>query len=357
LPSRRDYYAVLGIPRSAAPDEIKKAFRGLAMEFHPDRRPDDPEADDRFREVAEAYKVLSDPEQRTRYDRLGPFFRPDGRPPSPDDLNDFVSDALSGLFRKKRPDDRGDDLKYTLSVSLEDVVQGAERTIDLRRQSACRKCEGTGADPDEGRAACEACTGTGKSATRRIFRADCPRCDGRGWRMIKKCGTCSGSGTRENLERLKIRVPPGVATGQKLKLRGKGNVPRGGGPPGDLYVLVNVTDHELFRRRGADLFCDVPLLFAEAAMGTDLVVPTLEGRTTIRIPAGTPSGKVFRLSGRGLPDLDGRRTGDLHIKVNVEVPAELNAEQRRALSALSSQLGADAHPRRRQYDDALRART
>ncbi len=355
MSARRDYYAVLGVSKEASLEEIKKAFRGLALEFHPDRNPDDPAAEQRFREATEAYKTLSDAEQRARYDRLGPFFRPDGRPPTPEDINELVSDTLSGLFRKKR-DGRGEDLKYQLSVSLEEVGSGAERTIDLRRQSPCKVCEASGADPDEGRKRCEACEGTGKAATRRVFRTDCPRCDGKGWLRVKKCKNCDGAGVREHMERLKIRIPAGVATGQKLKVRGKGNTPKGGGTPGDLFVLVNVEDHPLFRRRGADLFCDLPLLFSEAALGTDLPVPTLDGQTTIRVAPGTASGKVLRLSGRGLVRPEGGR-GDLHYTVVVEVPEALNAEQRASVKVLSERLGADAHPRRREYDAALRQRT
>lgn len=351
--SRRDYYETLGVPRDCSQDELKKAFRGLALKFHPDRNPDDPDAELRFREIAEAYGVLSDPEQRGRYDRLGPFFRPDGRPPSPEDVSEMLGAALAGLFKKKKRAGKGDDLRYTLSISLEQVARGTEQDITLVRRCGCGRCSGHGAEPEGGRVDCEACEGTGKSAARRIFRSDCPRCDGTGKRVVKPCKKCNGAGVLDQKETLKVRIPPGVATGQKLKLRGKGNRPKGGGKTGDLYVLVAVDEHPVFRRRGADLFAEAPLTFAEAALGTELTVPTLDGTTRIRIPAGTPAGKIFRLAGRGLISGRSRKPGDLHIKVDVEVPTVLDADQEAALRRLASALPAADHPRRKAFDAAL----
>lgn len=354
--SRRDYYEVLGVARDATPDELKKAFRGLALKYHPDRNPDDPEAELRFREIAEAYGVLSDAEQRMRYDRLGPFFRPDGRPPTPEDVSEMLGAALAGLFKKKKKAGRGDDLRYTLSISLEQVARGTEQDITLVRRCGCPRCGGHGAEPEGGRVDCEACEGSGKSAARRLFRSDCPRCDGTGKRVVKRCKKCGGAGVLDRKETLKVRVPPGVATGQKLKLRGKGNQPKGGGKAGDLYVLVAVDEHPVFRRRGADLFAEAPLTFAEAALGTELQVPTLDGTTRIRIPAGTPAGKIFRLAGRGLVSGRSRKPGDLHIKVDVEVPTDLDGDQKAALRRLAAALPATDHARRRAFDAALAAR-
>lgn len=354
--SRRDYYEVLGVPRDCTQDELKKAFRGLALKFHPDRNPDDPDAELRFREIAEAYGVLSEPEQRMRYDRLGPFFRPDGRPPSPEDVSEMLGAALAGLFKKKKGTAKGDDLRYTLSISLEQVARGTEEDITLVRRCGCPRCDGDGAEPEGGHVDCEACEGSGKSAARRIFRSECPRCEGTGRRIVTPCKKCSGAGVLDRKESLKVRVPPGVATGQKLKLRGKGNQPKRGGKPGDLYVLVAVDEHPVFRRRGADLFAEAPLTFAEAALGAELQVPTLDGTTRIRIPPGTPAGKIFRLAGRGLVSGRSRKPGDLHIKVDVEVPTELDADQRAALRRLADALPAAAHPRRQAFDAALAGR-
>jgi molecular chaperone DnaJ len=355
--ARRDYYAVLGVEKDASADDIKKSFRALALQYHPDRNPEDVDAEQRFREIVEAYQTLSDAEERSRYDRLGPFYRPDGRPPTAEDLNAFLAETFTGLFRRRRAAGRGEDLRYTLTVSLEDVASGTERTVEVNRMGRCRRCEGTGGDPDEGRRACDACEGSGNASNRRLFRSSCPRCDGRGFVVVKRCSRCGGDGRHEQREQLRVRVPAGVATGQKLKLKGKGNDPADDGATGDLLVLVNVEDHPLFQRRGPDLYCEVPVLYTEAALGADLRVPTLKGSTRIRIPAGTPSGKLFRLSGRGLQGLGGRSQGDLHIKVVVEVPESLGPAERAAIEELAGRLQAQAHPRRSAYDQLIDERS
>ena len=348
----RDYYAILGVSRTATADEIKKAFRNLALKYHPDRNPGDPTAEVRFREAAEAYQVLGDEVERMRFDRLGPFYRPDGKPPSPEDMNAFVSDVLSGLFRKRKPSDRGDDLRYTLTIRLEEVAAGTTRTVEILRRRVCRSCKGQGAPP-EGLQPCAPCKGTGRSSGSRIFRTTCPHCDGTGQKVVAPCEKCGGAGVQDRKERLQIRVPAGVATGQKLKVTGKGNELKGSGKPGDLYVLVSVEEHPLFRRRGTDLFCELPLSWAEATLGAEVEIPTLAESTRIRIPPGTPSEKVFRLAGRGLPAPGGKRPGDLHLKVLIEVPVELDRQQQAAIRALAETLGAAAHPRRQAFDQHL----
>ena len=353
--ARRDYYAVLGVQRGTSPEEVKKAFRSLALRYHPDRNPDDPEAEERFRELAEAWQVLGDADERQRYDRLGPLYRPDGRPPTPDDLNAFVTDALAGLFKKKKPD-RGADLRYTCTVTMEEVARGVTREIEIMRRTTCGRCKGDSAEPDGGRAPCPRCKATGRAGGRVLFRIDCPHCDGTGQAIVTRCKRCSGAGVQDSKEHLSIKIPPGVATGQKLKIRGKGDEGKGKTVPGDLLVLVSVEDHPLFRRRGADLFCDAPVRFDEAALGTDLEVPTMEGTTRIRIPPATSSGKVFRLAGRGLPAVDSKKRGDLHIKVEIEVPAALEPRQRAALQGLLSELDAAAHPARQAFDAQIQKR-
>ncbi len=355
---RRDYYAVLGVKRTASTDEVKRAFRQLALEYHPDRNPGSERAEARFREIVEAYETLSDPVRRARYDRLGPLYRPDGRPPTPDDIAEMVQDALGGLFGRKRGRERGADLRATLTITLEEAAAGVEREITVERRVVCRRCDGTGA-PADARQTCPSCGGSGKAATRRLFRTSCPRCDGRGFVATRKCSRCQGDGRVREEETLRIHLPAGVASGQKLRVRDKGDVPDGGGKPGDLYVIVQVAEHPLFQRRGADLLCEAPLLWHEAALGAELIVPTLEGTTRIRVPPGTASGHVFRLAGRGLPRLDGRKRGsrgDLHVQVFVEVPARLDAEARRAAESLARALPAGAHPRRAAWDAALAAR-
>ena len=352
----RDYYAALGVSRKASSDEVKKAFRSLALRHHPDRNPGDEGAQGRFREISEAWHTLGDPERRARYDRLGPLYRADGKPPTPEELNQFVSEALSGLFRKRRPGGRGDDLRYTLSVSLEEIAAGTERLIEVHRQIHCKRCKGDGAEPGVGKIDCSACEGSGKVPGRRLFRSTCPHCDGQGFVVVNRCKTCDGAGLLTSKDSLKVKIPPGIATGQKLKLRGKGNIPKSGGDPGDLFVLVDVSEHALFTRRGADLVCEVPLLFTEAALGARLVVPTLTGTTTIRVPPGTPNGKVFRLGGRGLKRSDKKGSGDLHIKIRVEIPITLSEEQKAALTSLSETMTSEAYPDRKEYDREVQAR-
>lgn len=353
--ARRDYYAVLGIRKNASAEDVKKAFRTLALKYHPDRNPGDVEAERRFREVAEAWEVLGDPEQRARFDKLGPLYTPTGRPPRPDELNEILKDALGGLFRRRGAGGPGEDIRYSVNVTLEEAATGAERQVTIPRTVRCELCRASGDSP-EGRTPCATCGGTGKSPTRRLFRSECATCDGKGYTAAKRCTRCGGEGRHGTEERLKVKIPAGVATGQKLKVKGKGHEPPIEGAPGDLYVLVHVDEHPLFRRRGADLLCEAPVTFSELALGTNLAVPTLDGSTTIRVPPGTASGKTFRLAGRGLPALDRGGRGDLHVKLVVEVPPALTPEQRTALATLAERLGPADHPRRRAWDEALRSR-
>ena len=353
---RRDYYNVLGVKKNATPDELKKAFRKLALEYHPDRNPDDLNAEARFREIVEAWEVLGDPEERIKYDRLGPFYKPNGQPPTPDELSEFVGETLGGLFKKKRRGSAGEDLRYTLTLSLEEVAVGGEKVITVPRQVACKRCAGDGADPDEGKKACDACEGSGRSPTRRLFRTDCARCDGRGYILVKRCTRCDGEGRHGVEDKLKVKVPPGVATGQKLKLRGRGNAPKGDHNAGDLLVIVNVADHPLFRRRGPDLICDVPITLSEATLGGAVTVPTLTGTTQVKIPVGTSSGKLLRLSAQGLPRREKRGKGDLHLKILVEIPGELSQDQRTLLERFQQSTSPSNHPRRAAFDQAVQER-
>lgn len=356
--ARRDYYDVLGVKKHASPDEIKRAFRALALKYHPDRNAGDADAERRFREVAEAWSVIGDPEKRSRYDRLGPLFTDSGRPPSSDQINDMLRETFGGLFRRRRAEGPGEDLTYTLTITLEDAAKGVERTLVIQRQVRCARCDGSGDHP-ENRVQCVSCGGSGKSATRRLFRSECVACDGKGYKPSSRCDKCNAEKRVPLEENLKVKVPAGVATGSKLRLRQKGNdtPPAIGFPPGttgDLYVLVNVEEHVFFRRRGPDLLCEIPVGFTDLALGADLVVPTLDGTTTIRIPPGTASGKSFRLPGRGLPGAAGK--GDLHVKVDIETPTVLSPEARAALLAFSTATAGSSHPKRAEFQDALKAR-
>jgi molecular chaperone DnaJ len=267
----------------------------------------------------------------------------------------MLSELLGGLFRRKRHQKNGEDLRTTLTVELEEVATGGSRQVVVARNIRCQRCGTTGADPKDGRKPCKACKGTGKSPTRRVFRQSCARCDGRGFVVLKRCTVCDGKGLHGSEDRLLVKVPPGVATGQKLKLRGRGHEGMTNGTSGDLYVVISVAEHPLFRRRGHDLICDLPLTFAEATLGAEVTVPVLGSRTTIRVPAGTPSGRVLRLSGRGLPRSDGG-AGDLHLKVEVEIPPKLDRAQTEALRRFQALAGPAAHPDRLAFDKALEER-
>jgi len=350
--ARRDYYNVLGVKKTASIDDIKRSFRALALKYHPDRNPEDVDAEQRFREIAEAWEVLGDPEKRAMYDRLGPFYKPDGKPPTPDELKDFVTDTLGNFFGRNPRNEPGADIKVNCRVTLSQVATGDETVVEVARQVRCGRCDGSGAAADGGKKTCENCQGSGKGSGR-ILRARCSRCAGMGYIVIKKCETCSGEGRHGSNDRLKVKIPKGVATGQKLKVRAKGHDGLGDGVPGDLLVLVDVDEHAVFRRRGEDLICDLPLPYALSVLGGTVAVPTLQGQTEIQVPPGTSQGKTLRLSGKGLPATKGRRTGDLHFKVLIDLPKNLNSTQRAMLQAYSDSLHVEQHPASAAFERAL----
>lgn len=355
--SHRDLYNVLGVPRNASQDDIKRAYRNLALKWHPDRNPGNDEVVQRFKDITEAYRTLSDPDRRARYDRLGPLYTEDGRPPRPEDVSEVVTGMFGGLFRR-RGNEPGEDLRYTVSVSLEEVASGVEKEIIVPRRVRCRSCGGDGAEPNGGRQTCGACGGSGRSSGPRLFRSECYHCGGKGFTVLKKCATCDGDGRHPTEDTLRVKVPPGVATGTRLKLKGKGDAPRGSGADGDLYVVISVADHPVFRRRGDDVLLDVPLTLVEAALGGDVRVPTLEGVTTIRIPPATPAGKILRLGGRGLPRVSAvQERGDLHLQVTIEVPEGLSPEQRELLARFGATMVATQQPRRMAFDHAVKERS
>ncbi len=350
----RDYYAILGVPRHASVEEIKKAWRRLAMRYHPDRRPDDLDAERRFREALEAWRVLSNPEERRRYDLLGPLYRPDGRPPTPEELREILGRTLGGFLRRSaRP--RGADDHAEVALTLEDLAADTGPLVVFRRQAPCATCDGEGAPPGDGRRPCADCRGTGRARGRRLLGGACPRCDGRGWVRVRACPACGGSGRTTVEDRIRLHVPPGTAAGQELRVAGRGDHPGRGGMPGDLRVRIAFAPHPILHREGADLSADLPLSLAEAALGTSVEVPTLEGPVRIQVPPGTPAGTVVRLAGRGLPlPLGGDARGDLLLRVVVEVPVDLDPGQRRAVEGLGRLLGPRNHPRRRAFDAGLR---
>lgn len=352
----RDYYNILGIERGASTDDVKRAYRVLARRWHPDRNPEDGGAEERFKDITEAYRTLSDPDKRARYDRLGPLYTEDGRPPRPEDVNEVVGTVFTNLFRR-RGKERGEDLRYTVSLTLEEVARGIEKEIVVPRRVRCAPCRGEGADPDGGKETCTICGGTGRATGPRLFRTECYHCDGRGFTVGRACEACSGAGRRTIDDGLKVKVPAGVATGQKLKIAGKGNAPRGSGSEGDLFVIVSVAEHELFRRRGDDVVVELPLSYAEVTLGAEVAVPTLEGQTAIRIPAGSPPGKILRLAGRGLPRVGRSTRGDLHLQITLEIPTGLDEPAQERLRSWSDGLSPQSHPKRTAFDRAIQERT
>ncbi len=362
MAKKRDYYEVLGLARTATADEIKKTYRKLAMQFHPDRNAGNTEAAERFKEVSEAYEVLSDENKRHQYDQYGhdgmkSTFGPGGFDFSRDfthmsDLQDILGSLFGdgggafgdvfggggGRRRSRTGAQRGDDLRFDLEIDLEEAIFGSEREVDLPVSDACEPCGGTGVAPGSRRETCRQCGGRGAVVSGGGFfqiRQACPICNGEGTMVRNPCSSCGGSGRVKVRRRLTLRIPHGVETGSRLRLTGKGEGGLRGGPTGDLYVVLHVRDHELFERRGDDLFCTVHVPPHLSALGGEAPVPTPDGLASIRLPPGTPNGKVFRLRDKGVPNVEGHGTGDLHVRVELEVPAHLGASQRKLLQAFA----------------------
>jgi len=347
MAAKRDYYEILGIPRNASEQEVKSAYRKLALRYHPDRNPDDKQAEERFKEAAEAYGVLGDPDKRLRYDTYGHAGVGAGAGFDPTifaDFSDILGDffGMGDLFGRRRGPRRGADLRYNLEISLEEAAFGTETQIRIPRADTCQACSGTGAAPGTRPSRCPTCGGSGQVTFQQGFfsvaRA-CSHCRGSGRIIAEECRTCHGEG-RVPVERtLQIKVPPGVDSGSQLRITGEGEPGPPGSPPGDLYVVLRVHEHAFFKRDGTHLFCEVPVSVPQAALGAHLEVPTLDGgQTRLAVPEGTQSGTVLRVRGQGVPQLGARGRGDLHVLVRVVVPTKLSSEQRELLEQLAKVL-------------------
>jgi len=347
-------YDTLGVAKNATPDELKKAYRKLARQYHPDRNPGDAEAEARFKEVQAAYDVLSDPEKRKQYDTFGST---NGRPgPTNVDFGDFdLGDIFGGLFgggrgRGRGPQQprgqRGSDVEVEVRISFEDALKGLQTTVPVTLELACHTCHGTGAAPGTAPKRCPTCEGSGVVATSQglfALQQPCPTCRGNGTIVDTPCPTCHGSGRERRTKRYTVRIPAGVKDGTKIKLKGKGEAGWGGAPAGDLYVVTRVEPSKLYERRGDDLVLDVPVTFGEAAMGATVEIPTPEGRVSLKVPAGSQDGKLLRVKGRGSPKLNGGGTGDLLARLRVNVPAKLSKAEREALESFEK--ASHANPR------------
>jgi len=357
--AKRDYYDVLGVPRTASADEIKKSYRRLAMKYHPDRNKDDADSATMFKEAKEAYDVLSNVDKRATYDRFGhDGLRggPGGRGGfSAEGFGDIFGDVFGDIFgsgRQRRSQVfRGADLGYELRLDLENAVAGETATIDVPTQVSCQTCDGSGAKKGTEPVSCTTCGGAGQVRMQQGFfsiQQTCPACQGTGTVIGDPCTDCHGRGRVRKTKTLSVKVPPGVDDGDRIRLSGEGEAGRNGGPPGDLYVEIRVNSHKLFTRDGADLACEVPVSIATAALGGEVDLPTLNGNVALKVPAGTQSGKVFRLRGKGVTTVRDPRKGDLFAKVAVETPVNLTAEQKELLRQFEDSLQAGGnthHPR------------
>ena len=368
--SKRDYYEILGITRSATEVEIKSAYRKLAMKHHPDRNPGDHHAEEKFKEAAEAYAILADSEKRSLYDRFGhagvSSAAGGGGGFDPSVFSGF-EDILGGLGdifgfgdlfgggRRRGGPQRGADLRYDLEISFEESARGTETAIQIPRQETCETCHGSGAAPGSSPTQCPQCRGQGQVRFQQGFftvARTCPQCRGAGRIVTHPCKTCRGAGRVSHERKITVKIPAGIATGQQLRLQGEGESGSAGGPAGHLYVVVQVQEHEFFRRDGNNLFCEIPVNFTTLALGGDIQVPTLDGADTIKVPEGTQTGTTLRLRGKGMPDVNGRGRGDLFATVQVQTPKKMSREQRQILEQLSKVLPKEKfEPRTREEEE------
>lgn len=368
MSTKRDYYDVLGVSKDASASELKKAYRKLAIKYHPDKNPDDHEAEEKFKELGEAYEALSNEDKRAAYDRYGHAAFENGGGGGGfggggfHDASDIFSQVFGGAFggggfedifgggrRRRDPSGRqpGSDLRYDLEITLEEAAEGVQKELEIEKLEDCSACGSSGSQSGGGRKTCATCGGHGvvtRQAGIFVQQTECPSCHGAGQTISDPCPKCKGEGRRNEKTRIQINIPAGVDDGTRLRSTGNGDAGLRGGQPGDLYVFLHIKAHDIFEREDDDLFCEVPMPFATAALGGELEVPTLEGKSSIKIPAGTQGGTTFRLRNRGIKDLRTGGKGDLHVEVHVEVPTRLNGDQKDKLKEFSESIGEKNNP-------------
>lgn len=384
MATKRDYYEILGVGRSASADEIKKAYRNLALKYHPDRVSQDnkKEAGEKFKEISEAYEVLMDSQKRTNYDQFGhqgvdSSFRQGGFDFTQDfhhseDLKDIFGEFdISELFRsfgfgggfeqmgktRRQGARRGSDLEYQIEIGFEEAVFGTEKTISIPRNETCDECGGSGAKPGSKRERCSRCGGRGQvSSSSGFFNIvrTCDKCGGEGATIKTPCSSCNGQGRVRAARNISVKVPAGIDSGSRLRVHGEGEAGEQGGRRGDLYLLIYVRPHEMFERRDSDIYCEVPINFVTAVLGGEIEVPTLEGKIMMKIPPGTQGGRTFRLRGKGVAHLHDYGRGDEMVKVEVDVPTDLTAEQKRILKEFAKTLDGGTGPLSRSFMDKMK---
>ena len=345
--AKRDYYDVLGVSKSSTPDQIKSAYRKLAVKYHPDKNKGDKAAEEKFKEASEAYHVLSNTERKQNYDNFGHaafensgggrggFGNFDFSSHFSDIFEDFFGEGFGGGRRGRRSNNRGSDLRYDLSITLEEAYTGKKQDIKFSTSEKCDTCKGSGSKPGRDAESCSMCGGHGQVRSNQGFftvQQTCPQCSGSGEQITNPCSSCGGQGKKQATKRLSVTIPKGVDDGTRIRLAGKGEAGSRGAGNGDLYLFINVYSHDLFKRSDENLFFECPISIADAALGTSIEIPTIDGgKAKIKIPSGTQSGKQFRLKGKGMPYMRGSGTGDLYVQVNTEVPVSLNREQKELL--------------------------
>lgn len=366
--TKRDYYEVLSVPRTATEEEVKRAYRKLAVKYHPDKNPDDPHAEEKFKELGEAYDVLVDPEKRAAYDRFGHAAFAQGGAGfgrggfhDPFDIFREVFSGGGGIFETffggggaGEDRQRGSDLRYDLQITLEEAAFGVDKEIEVRKLDTCGHCQGTGSEAGSRTVNCPTCGGRGQVISSRGFfqvSQTCSRCRGVGQVIDKPCRVCGGEGRVEKAGRIKLKIPAGIADGARLRSSNNGEAGIRSGPPGDLYVVIHIKEHKVFQRDEDNLYCEVPISFSVAALGGEIPVPTLEGKAQVKVSAGTQSGQMFKLRGKGITNVNGRERGDLIARVIVEVPTRLNGQQRQKLEEFANLCGEENAPMRKSFID------